>query len=356
MMENIITLPHRLNFQKTINGKGTDLYLLKNKRDSLAAITNFGGRVVGLWVPDRQGKLIDVVIGHNSIEQYITGAESYYGALIGRYGNRIAKGKFILNGKEYTLATNNGVNHLHGGNRGFSRVVWDAVQLDDHTLQLSYVSPDGEEGYPGKLTATVTYILEEDNSLHIRYEATTDKTTVVNLTNHSYFNLNGEGSGTINKHILQINADRYTPIDETWIPTGIEAPVEGTPFDFRFPMPIEARLDEDNEQLENGKGYDHNFVLNKTAEGLNHAATVVGDKSGIEMTVYTQEPGMQFYGGNFMTGEKTLKNGSPDDFRTAFCLETQHFPDSPNQPQFPSTVLEPGQVYQTETVYQFSTQ
>jgi aldose 1-epimerase len=349
-------LPDAKAFQQTIDGKQTNLYVLKNKSNMQAAITNYGARVVSLLVPDRNGKTTDIVVGFDNVKDYTEGGDTYFGAVVGRYGNRIAKGKFKLDGKEYILATNNPPNHLHGGKKGFSREVWDAQQPDDSTLVLTYVSKDGEEGYPGNLTAKVTYTVTDNNELKIDYEATTDKKTVVNLTNHSYFNLNGQGSGTINNHLMMINADKYTPVDSTLIPTGKIEPVINTPLDFRTPTTIGSRInDTSNIQLKYGKGYDHNFVLNKnTGAGLNKAAEVTGEESGIVMDVYTKEPGVQFYTGNFMNGTHTIKNGKKDDYRTALCLETQHYPDSPNHLQFPSTTLEPGKVYKTETVYAFS--
>ncbi|MFC6997411.1 aldose epimerase family protein [Rufibacter roseus] len=347
-------LPDASKFQSTIDEKQTDLYVLKNKNNAQAAITNYGGRVVSLLVPDKNGKLTDVVVGSGSVKEFAQGADTFFGAVVGRYGNRIAKGKFTLNGKEYTLATNNGANHLHGGNKGFSRVVWNANKIDDQTLELTYLSKDMEEGYPGNLNVKLTYTLTDENELKINYQATTDKPTIVNLTNHTYFNLNGEGSGDILGHQLQINADKYNPVDSTLIPTGIE-PVANTPFDFKQATTIGARIENQNQQLQYGKGYDHNFVLNRSAQDdMFHAATVVGEKSGIKMDIYTQEPGLQFYSGNFMDATHTLKSGAKDEFRTAFCLETQHFPDSPNQSSFPSTVLKPGETYNTTSVYKFS--
>ncbi len=349
-------LPDAKAFQQTIDGKQTNLYILKNKNNLQAAVTNYGARVVSLLVPDKNGKPTDVVVGYDNVRAYAEGGDTYFGAIVGRYGNRIAKGKFKLDGKEYALVTNNAPNHLHGGNKGFSRVVWGAQQPNDSTLMLTYVSKDGEEGYPGNLTAKVTYTVTNNNELKIDYEATTDKKTVVNLTNHSYFNLNGQGSGTINNHLMMINAYRYTPVDSTLIPLGKIESVVGTPFDFRSFTKIGARInDTGNIQLKYGKGYDHNFVLNKNKRtGLTKAAEVIGDQSGIVMDVYTKEPGIQFYGGNFMNGTHTIKGGKKDDYRTAFCLETQHYPDSPNHPAFPSTTLEPGKVYKTSTVYAFS--
>ena len=345
-------------FNETIDGKKVGLYTLKNKNGLQLAITNFGGRFVGMLVPDKTGKLTDVVIGMGSALGFANASEGYLGATIGRYGNRIAKGKFSLDGKTYTLAINNPPNTLHGGKKGYQAVVWDALQPNDSTLELSYVSPDMEEGFPGELTVKVVYSLNSNNEVYMDYSATTTKTTVLNLTNHAFFNLNGEGSGDILNHTLQIYADKYTPVDTTLIPTGKEEAVAGTPFDFTKATTIGARVNADNVQLKYGKGYDHNFVLNGTAgiNGLKHAATAIGDKSGIVLDVYTQEPAMQFYGGNFMAGKNILKSGAKDDYRTAFCLETQHYPDSPNQPAFPSTVLKPGEKFHTVSVYKFSVQ
>lgn len=349
-------IPSRSAFQSTIDGKQTDLYILKNANGMTAAITNYGGRLVSLLVPDSSGKMVDVIVGFDSVSTFKNSSEPYFGATIGRYGNRIAKGKFTLDGKEYTLATNNGSNHLHGGKKGFQDVVWDAKQVGDSVLELSYLSKDMEEGYPGNLTVKVIYNLNSNNELKIDYNATTDKKTVVNLTNHAFFNLNGYNAGTINNHILQINADRYTPVDSTLIPTGKLEPVENTAFDFRQPTAIATNLAKEGEQIKNGNGFDHNYVLNEPGtDGMHKAATIQGDKTGIVMEVITQEPGLQFYGGNFMQSKNKMKGGIADEFRTAFCLETQHFPDSPNQPSFPSTVLEPGKTYQTTSIYRFST-
>ena len=350
------SIPDAKGFASTINGKQTALYVLKNASGMQAAITNYGGRLVSLVVPDKDGVPVDVVVGFDKVEDFSRSSEPYFGATIGRYGNRIAKGRFTLEGRTYTLFTNNGPNTLHGGKRGFQDVIWDATLQSDSVLVLKYLSKDMEEGFPGNLQTTVTYTLNSDNSLKIDYLATTDKTTVLNLTNHAFFNLNGVGSGSILDHVLQINADKYTPVDSTLIPTGKLAPVQGTPFDFRNPTRIGDRIGAENEQLKNGGGYDHNFVLSEVkAENLLHAATVTGDKSGIKMEVHTQEPGLQFYSGNFMQSKNTFRGGAKDDFRTAFCLETQHFPDSPNQPSFPSTVLKPGQEYKTTSVYKFTT-
>ena len=343
------------DFDTVINGKETGLYWIKN--DSIeVALTNYGGRIVGLWVPDEQGEMIDVVVGMSSVGRFANATEPYFGATIGRVGNRIAKGKFQLDGVEYTIPTNNNGHTLHGGNKGFQYVVWDVEQPDDQTLIFTYRSPDGEEGFPGNLDVKVTYSVTDDRSVKMQYEATTDKATPVNLTNHAFFNLNGEGSGTILDHQAQIFADQFTPVDEDLIPTGEFKQVEGTPLDFREFHTIGERIEADNEQLENGNGYDHNFVLNGTTKnGINKAATFIGDKSGIKMDVFTEEPGIQFYSGNFMNSKNTFKSGAKDDHRTAFALETQHFPDAPNQPNFPSITLEPGETYNTVSIYKFST-
>ncbi|MBC7399989.1 MAG: galactose mutarotase [Mucilaginibacter sp.] len=335
--------------------KNTSFYVLKNKNGLKAIFTNYGGRLVSLFVPGKKDTLTDVVVGFKTAAEYKKSTEPYFGATIGRYGNRIAKGKFMLDGKQVTLTINNGPNTLHGGKAGFQYVVFDAVQKGDNALELSYLSKDMEGGFPGNAKIKVTYTLNDDNELRMDYEATTDKTTVMNLTNHAFFNLNGEGSGTILNHVVQINADKYTPVDSTLIPTGKLDPVAGTPFDFNKATTIGARINAKNEQLKNGTGYDHNYVLKSTGAGkFNHAATVTGDKSGIVMDIYTQEPGLQFYSGNFMQSKNTFKGGSKDDFRTAFAMETQHFPDSPNQPSFPTTTLKPGETYKTSSYYKFS--
>ena len=294
-------------------------------------------------------------MGLSGLEEYKNSTEPYFGATIGRYGNRIARGKFTIDGKGYSLFINNSPNSLHGGKKGFQDVVWDARQVNEQTLEFSYLSKDMEEGYPGNLQVKVIYTLTDENELKIDYVATTDKKTIVNLTNHAFFNLNGEGSGSILDHHLQINAERYTPVDSALIPTGKLDPVQGTPFDFRKPARIGERIGVQNIQLKHGKGYDHNYVLNPAnGEELQLAATVQGERSGIIMEVFTREPGLQFYSGNFMQGKNKFKGGSRDDLRTAFCLETQHFPDSPNQPAFPSTILNPAELYKTSSVYKFS--
>ncbi|MBC9797102.1 aldose epimerase family protein [Sinomicrobium weinanense] len=341
-------------FDTVVDGKQVKLYWIEN--DSIkAAFTNYGGRVIGLWVPDRNGDQVDVVTGFKDVEGYINSTEPYFGATIGRVGNRIAKGKFTLNGKEYTIPVNNGENTLHGGVKGFQDIVWDAEQPDSKTLVLRYTSPDMEEGFPGNLEVRVTYSVTADNSLKMEYEATTDNPTPVNLTNHAFFNLNGEGSGSVLQHRVKFYADKFTPVDEGLIPTGELRSVKGTPFDFTDFHTIGERVEADNIQLKHGKGYDHNFVLNGTAgKGMTHAATMVGDKTGITMNVYTEEPGIQFYSGNFMQGKNIFKSSATDDFRTAFALETQHFPDAPNQPDFPSVILNPGEKYHTVSIYHFS--
>lgn len=319
-----------------------------------ASITNYGGIVTSLLVPDKHGKAADVVLGFDSLEGYLSAAYlknmPYFGALIGRYGNRIAKGKFTLNGQEYNLATNNGPNHLHGGLIGFDKVVWTATELpDQNALALTYTSPDGEEGYPGTLQVIVTYSLTPQNELVIDYRATTDKATPVNLTQHSYFNLTGGQEDVLN-HELVINADQYTAVDANLIPVGELPEVAGTPLDFREPHLIGERI----KQMEGG-GYDHNYVLRNADGTLKLAATAYEKNSGRFMEVFTTEPGVQFYSGNFLKGEITGQNGQPIQNHAGFCLEAQHYPDSPNQPAFPSTILQPGQEYRQQTVYKFST-
>jgi aldose 1-epimerase len=331
------------------------VFTLTNANQVKVDITNFGGKVMSIWVPDRQGKLGDVVLGYDSASQY-PGGNFYFGALIGRYGNRIAKGKFSIDGQSFQLPINNGVNALHGGPNGFHNVYWTGQLSDDKkSVRLTYVSKDGEEGYPGNLTATVTYSLSDANELTIDYEATTDKPTIVNLTHHSFFNLAGEGNGDILDHELQINASRYCPVDSGLIPTGELKAVANTAFDFMQPHKIGERITTDDEQLKAGKGYDHNWALDKTDQSLTMAASVYEPVSGRVMEVWTTEPGLQFYSGNFLNGKDVGKGGKAYQFRTAFCLEAQHFPDSPNQPSFPSTVLRPGEKYQQKTIYKFLT-
>ena len=349
-----ITLLKKSDFNKVIDGKQVNLFTLKNRSGMITEITNYGGKVVSLWTPDKKGHYEDIVLGYSNISDYLSSKEKYFGALIGRYGNRIAKGKFSLNGKEYDLANNNGPNHLHGGNNGYESVVWDAKQVDNQTLELRYVSKNLEEGYPGNLTIKVVYRLTDNNELKIEYWATTDAPTVVNLTHHSFFNLKGTGNGTINNHLLQINAPYYTPVDDGLIPTGEIATVENSPFDFQKTIAIGERVDTENQQLKYGLGYDHNYVLNQKLQGLNYAAKVMEPISGRTMEVYTNEPGLQFYGGNFLNGTEVGKNRKAYEYRTAFCLETQHFPDSPNNTHFPSTTLNPGEKYYSICIYKFS--
>lgn len=343
-----------VKFIDKINNKDVQLYWIKNKNIQ-AAFTNYGGRLVQLLVRNKDGKFVDVVVGFGSLKAYQESTEPYFGATIGRVGNRIAKGKFILNGRSYSVPINNGENALHGGPIGFQAVVWDTQKVNDQTLVFMYNSPDMEMGFPGNLKVKVTYSLSVDNELKMEYEANTDKTTIVNLTNHAFFNLNGEGSGTILNHVVQFNADRYTPIDKGLIPTGEILLVKNTPLDFTTPHTIGERINQKNIQLQNGGGYDHNYVINKNSvNGLLRVGSITGDQSGIVMTVLTQEPGFQFYSGNFMQSKNLFKSGTKDDYRTAFALETQHFPDAPNQPNFPSIVLEPNNTYKTVSLYQFS--
>ncbi|CAH1000672.1 Aldose 1-epimerase [Neolewinella maritima] len=341
-------------FGATEEGPVTE-YTLTNGQGMQVSVINYGGIITQLWVPDRQGVVDDVVLGFDSIAGYL-GEYPYFGALIGRYGNRIADGRFSLDGQTYTLATNNGPNSLHGGLRGFNRKYWTATILreaDRVGVSLTGSSADGEEGYPGNLQVTVTYWLNNANELLLEYRAETDKATPVNLTNHSYFNLRGAGRGDVLGHVLLLDADTFTPVDSTLIPTGELRPVAGTPFDFTTPTPIGARIDADNEQIAFGGGYDHNFVLNDAGSGMRQVATVYEPTSGRTLEVETTEPGVQFYTGNFLDGTNIGKGGTAYTYRSGFCLETQHFPDSPNQPDFPSTVLLPGQVYSTQTVYRF---
>ncbi|MEQ1642752.1 MAG: aldose epimerase family protein [Pyrinomonadaceae bacterium] len=343
-------------FGSTADGKPVDVYTLTNSKGTEARIITYGGTVVSLKVPDKSGKLGDVVLGYDSVADYEKHT-SFFGALIGRYGNRIAKGKFKIGAEEYTLATNNGENHLHGGVKGYDRVVWTGrafVNASGANLELTYLSKDGEEGYPGNLSIKVIYTVTEKNELKVVYSATTDKATVVNLTHHSYFNLAGAGSGTILDHELTINADAFLPTDAGSIPTGEIRPVSGRIFDFRKPTAIGDRINMADQQLEWGKGYDHNWVLNKKGNALTIAASVYERSSGRMMNVLTTEPGMQFYSGNFLDGAIKGKGGQDYPYRSGFCLEAQHFPDSPNKPKFPSTLLKPGQKYLQTTIYQFS--
>ena len=341
-------------FQKEIGGKKVDLYTLR-AGGMVVKITNQGGKIVQLLAPDKDNRPGDVVLGYETIDQYVAGRASF-GAIIGRFANRIAKGRFTLDGRDYQLSVNNGPNHLHGG-RGTHFLVFDARQLDDRTLELIYNFKDGEEGYPGNTTLRVVYAVTNDQELRIVYEAVTDRPTVVNFTNHAFFNLAGEGRGDILDHELTINADRFTPIDATSIPTGELRPVKGTPMDFTRPVRIGARINDPDEQLKFGMGYDHNYVLNKTGAELSFAARLSDPASGRIMEVYTTQPGMQLYTGNFLMGQAPAdvgKGGKTYPVRSAVCLETQHFPDSPNKSNFPTTTLRPGQWFTSTTVYKFS--
>ncbi len=345
-------------FGTTPEGELVQLYTLSNAKGMRVSITNYGGTITEIIVPDKNGDFGDVVLGYDSLAAYIADSP-YFGCLIGRYGNRIAKGRFSIGKESTTLATNDGPNHLHGGVRGFDKRVWKAEPIetaDSVGLKLVYLSPDGEEGYPGNLTATVIYTLTPENEIVIDYTAESDQPTVCNLTNHSYFNLKDAGKSPILDHSLQIVADCYTPIDKTFIPTGELAAVSGTPFDFLTPQTIGSRIDADEVQLANGLGYDHNFVLNGEQGMMRLAAQVSEPVSGRVLSVYTTEPGVQFYSGNFLDGSLVGKGGAVYRHRHGFCLETQHFPDSPNQPHFPSTLLNPGEVRTSKTVFKFSVQ
>jgi len=348
---------HKRAFGKTGDGKQVDLYVLSNKNGVEVDVTNFGAAVVSVKVPNRHGKTDDVVLGYDDLDGYLHD-KSYFGATVGRYANRIAHGKFTLNGTTYTLAKNDGENHLHGGVRGFNKVVWEAKDVSiagAAALQLNYLSKDGEEGYPGNLSVQVTYTLTNNNELKIDYSATTDKDTVVNLTHHSYFNLAGQGKGDILQHQLLLHASRFTPVDATLIPTGEIRSVKGTPLDFASATAIGSRIGQDDEQLKLGHGYDHNFVLDGGTEGAPVlAAQVYEPSSGRVMEVWTTQPGVQFYSGNFLDDTIRGKSGSTYRRRAAFCLETQHFPDSPNKPNFPSTILKPGSQFKSSTTYKFS--
>lgn len=346
---------NRADFQVEHNGKSVDLYTLKNSQGMTVQITNYGGKIVSILVPDRNGQLGDVVLGYETISGYISGIASL-GATMGRYANRIAHAQFTLNDSTYYLDKNNGEHSIHGGNKGFRFQVWDARQIDDHTLELSYFSEDDEGGYPGNLQVKVVYSVTEDNEFKLEYSAETDKPTVINLTSHAFFNLAGEGSGDVLDHLLYVNADQYTPVDPTAIPTGELRDVAGTPFDFTTTTSIGARIDENNEQLGFVGGYDHNFVLNKNPDELALTATLSEPTTGRVMEVFTTEPGLQVYTANSLTGKDThIGKGHSYGPRSAVCLETQHFPDSPHHPNFPSTLLMPEEEYHSVTIYKFST-
>jgi len=338
------------------DGREVHLFTLETSDGSELRLTNFGATVLSLKVPDRNGKMENVILGFKDLKDY-ENIRHFYGAIVGRWGNRIAKGKFTLNGKEYTLATNNGENHLHGGIMGFDRVLWDYEELSYNDLpavKFSYLSKDGEEGFPGNFKVSVIYTYSEEKKLGIYYEMTTDQATVKNITNHAYFNLSGDVKDDILSHDLVLNADHFLPVDEGWIPFGEIRPVNGTPMDFTSPHKIGERINDYDKQLKNGMGYDHCWVLNKSESGMNNAGYIYDNSSGRRMDIYTTEPAIQFYSGNFMDGADIGHVGLPYNYRSAMCLETQHYPDSPNQEDFPTTVLNPGEVYKSTTIYKFS--
>jgi len=340
-------------FDSRIDGKDVRLFLLKNNKLALT-LTNYGARLVSLSVPEKNGKMTDVILGYDSAKEYNDNADNFYGAIVGRYGNRIGKATFTLNGTSYSLEKNDGEQSLHGGTNGVYNKVWDVVSNTDTSITLAYTSPDQEAGYPGTVKMQVTYTLEENGGLDIAYQATTDKETVLNLTNHAYFNLNGAGDPSILDHELQIDAKAITEVDNALIPTGKSLPVSGTAFDFTKPRLVGAHIEDENAQLKIGKGYDHNFELDKKT-GFEKVASVYAPKTGIQMEIFTTEPGLQFYSGNFMAAEDPKgKAGKSYPFRSAFCLETQHFPDAPNHPNFASTVLKPGEKYSSKTAYRFT--
>jgi len=343
-------------FGTTPDGESVDVYTMTNPQGMEVRAITYGGIITVLRVPDRDGRIDDVALGFDNLEGYLKNPP-FFGAIIGRYGNRIARGRFTLDGKTYTLATNNGPNHLHGGVKGFDKVVWQAESFkkdDGVGVTFTHRSPDGDQGYPGNLSLRVTYTVTARNELEVEYEATTDQATPLNLTQHTYFNLAGEGSRDVLDHMLTIHASRYTPVDATLIPSGGVATVEGTPFDFRMPTAIGSRIAANDAQIRFGNGYDHNFVIDRTADGLVPAAHVMEPMTGRVLDVSTTEPGMQFYTGNFLDGTLMGKRGHTYKQRTGFCLETQHFPDSPNKPSFPSTILRPGETYRSKTVFAFS--
>lgn len=346
----------RADFQSAVNGDSTDLYVLTNANGVEVTLTNYGGRIVSVMVPDREGNMKDVVLGFDNVDDYVN-VDNNFGATIGRYGNRIANGKITVEGVEYQLPQNNFGHTLHGGFEGFDKKVFQAEQINDQTVVFSYLSEDGEANFPGNLDVKVTMTLTDDNAIDLQYEATTDKETVVNLTNHTYFNLSGDGNNTILGDLLTIHADAFTPVDDTFMTIGEIAPVEGTPMDFRTPAAIGERIDQyDYEQLKNGDGYDHNWVLNTGGDVTQVAATVYSPVTGIQLDVYTNEPGVQVYTGNFLDGTVTGKNGAVYAKRNAICLETQKYPDSPNKPDWPSPYLKPGEKYSSRCIYKFSVQ
>ena len=345
-------LPDASDFNQQIAGKNTHLFILQNRGGMQVALTDYGARIVSILVPDTNGNLTDVVLGFKSLQEYLDADEQFHGATIGRYANRIAHGAFTLDRKKYNLSQNNGTNCLHGGPTGFHNQVWDRQVSFKNRVDFYYVSPDGEEGFPGTLTVNVSYELNEDNELVIRYKADTDKKTIVNLTNHAYFNLNGEGQGDILHHFVQIPSEHYLPIDEQSIPFGFETAVDESPFDFREAKAIAVGLKVDDEQISRGNGFDHTYI--NTQSPAQAAATAFSQTSGIQLEVFTTEPGVQFYTGNFLSATDIGKSGGNYGARTGFCFETQHYPDSPNQENFPSTVLDVGETFQSETRYKFS--
>jgi aldose 1-epimerase len=346
-------LPQKENFITTLDGKKIALYYLKNKNNLQAALTNYGARVVSFLVPDRNENLTDINAGFDSIEKYISAQDQCYGALVGRYAGRIAGGKFSIDDVKYQLTVNNGNNAIHGGNTGFQTRVWDAEQINNQSVKFTYVSADGEEGYPGTFTIKAIYTVTDDDELKMEFEYSSDKKTIANIINHNFYNLNGEGAGDINNHLLKINTDKFNTINEDCIPTHI-ASVENTPFDFINFHTIGERINTNDVQIKNGMGYDHTYALDKGVSSKPElAATAIGDMSGITMEVYTTEPGVHFYTGNSMQGLHTFKSGVKDDCRTAFCLETQHYPNSPNNPQAPSTIKEAGKKYSSITIHKF---
>lgn len=355
-MENNNTLSglNEGDFVGRVGGRDTSLCVLANSLGAEMAITNYGAKIVSLMVPDRQGKLTDVVTGHPSLAEYEHSEEPYFGSICGRYANRIANGQFTLDGVTYHLPINNGPNCLHGGIQGFNARVWDLEKVNSHKARLRYTAADGEEGFPGEFSVEVTYELSDHNEVIISYKAKTTKPTVFNLTNHSYFNLSGVGDPSILDHVVTINADYYLPTDDTAIPFGAPEKVEGTPMDFRTPHTIGERIEEPNTQLKYGRGYDHTFILNKTDGELSFCARCTSPKSGITMECHTTQPGVQLYTGNWMTGNFAGKNGKHYPMRAALCFETQHFPDSPNKPDYPSTVLRPGEEFKSKTIYRFT--
>ncbi|HHU25177.1 MAG TPA: galactose mutarotase [Bacteroidales bacterium] len=343
-------------FQSVVNGDSTDLYVLKNANGMEVTLTNYGARLVSVMVPDREGNWQDVVLGFENIDDYVN-SDNNFGATIGRYGNRIANGKITVEGVEYQLPQNNFGHTLHGGPEGYDRQLFKAEQLSDQSVAFTYVSPDGEAGFPGTLNVKVTMTLTDDNAIDLQYEAETDKETVVNLTNHTYFNLSGDANNTILDHLLMINADQFTPVDDTFMTTGEILPVEGTPMDFRTATAVGERIDQyEYDQLKNGDGYDHNWVLNSGGDVSQLAATVYSPATGIQLEVYTVEPGLQVYSGNFLDGTLTGKKGAVYNKRTAICLETQKYPDSPNKADWPSPYLKPGEKYTSRCIYKFTVQ